>query len=142
MRRLPGNLFEMTESDALLQANAAFYAAFAAADSEAMAALWSDRAPVSVIHPGMRPIVGHAAVLGSWRAILDGSESCDIACRDPEARVYGAAGLVLCHENVAGNELAASNVFVRQDGVWRMVHHQAAPAADRPRPGPASRAIH
>jgi argininosuccinate lyase len=33
--------------------------------------------------------------------------------------------LVLCEEELEGGTLAASNFFVREDGVWRIAHHQA-----------------
>jgi len=31
----------------------------------------------------------------------------------------------VCYEVLEGGFLAATNVFVREDGAWRMVHHQA-----------------
>jgi len=48
-----------------------------------------------------------------------------IACYDEEAFVYGEVALVLCEEELEGGTLAASNFFVREDGVWRIAHHQA-----------------
>jgi argininosuccinate lyase len=44
---------------------------------------------------------------------------------------------VLCEEELAGGTLAASNFFVREDGVWRIAHHQAGQVvrrAERRRP--------
>jgi hypothetical protein len=35
---------------------------------------------------------------------------------------------VLCHEHVEQTALAATNVFVREGGGWKMVHHQAGPS--------------
>jgi hypothetical protein len=32
---------------------------------------------------------------------------------------------VVCEEELDGGTLIASNLFVREDGSWRLVHHQA-----------------
>lgn len=115
----------MTETDELLAANQAFYDAFAAADSAAMIALWAVDAPLSVIHPGSRVISGRESVFATWRMILDGQEAFDIACVSPRAQCYGETGLVLCYEQVGSQQLMASNLFMREGGAWRLVHHQA-----------------
>ena len=44
---------------------------------------------------------------------------------DEQALLYGDAALVLCEEELEGGTLAASNFFVREDGVWRIAHHHA-----------------
>jgi SnoaL-like protein len=53
--------------------------------------------------------------------------------------LYGDAALVLCEEELDGGTLVASNVFVREDGAWRIAHHQAGQLVARrqtsPRPG-------
>jgi len=54
----------------VLEANAAFYAAFEQRDPEAMDALWAREAPVACLHPGWEPLFGREAVVGSWRRIL------------------------------------------------------------------------
>ncbi|MDU6489344.1 nuclear transport factor 2 family protein, partial [Bradyrhizobium sp.] len=46
------HLIMMSDESDLLAANAAFYAAFAAGDFAALAALWADRDGISCIHPG------------------------------------------------------------------------------------------
>jgi len=43
------------------------------------------------------------------------------------AHVAGETAWVLCAEVVPGGELAATNLFVREKGAWRMVHHHASP---------------
>lgn len=121
------------DAQRILFANEAFYAAFAAADMQAMAETWSDRNPVSVVHPGAPAIFGRDAVLRSWHEILDGSARFDIAMADPQVSVIGASGLVVCHETVGRHSLIATNLFLREGMQWRMVHHHSAP-------GPAPRA--
>ncbi len=33
--------------------------------------------------------------------------------------------IVVCYETVGQFTLVATNVFVREEGAWRMVHHQS-----------------
>ena len=122
----------MTEHAAVLFANDAFYVAFAARDTDAMDAVWARRAPITCIHPGWHPLSGRDAVLDSWHAILGGPNPPEIACVEPTAHVHGETAVVLCYEAVSGGFLVATNVFVREDGDWRMVHHQAGPASGPP----------
>jgi ketosteroid isomerase-like protein len=115
-----------TEQD-VLAANAAFYAAFAAKDMAAMEALWAQRAPVTCLHPGWNLLSGREAVLESWRAILENPQQGRIVAGGATARLLGDAALVVCRELVSGNPLAATNVFILEDGAWRLVHHQSGP---------------
>ncbi len=119
----------MTDESALLAANAAFYAAFAMGDVEAMARLWAEDDGISCIHPGWPAIVGRMAVVGSWRDILQGARSPAITCHDPYAIIVGDDGRVLCIEMIGPLALAASNHFRRIGAAWRLVHHQSSPIA-------------
>lgn len=122
----------MSDEAAVLFVNEAFYAAFAARDVQAMEALWATLAPVTCIHPGWRPLVGREPVMESWRAIMTHPHAPAIACRNPAAFVHGAFAYVVCYERVNGSVLVATNVFVREDGSWRLTHHQAGPAPEPP----------
>lgn len=128
----------------LLEANEDFYRAFSARDVAGMAGLWAERHPVVCIHPGWDVLDGRERVLASWRAILSSGGAPEVACERAEAHVLGDVGLVTCHEVLPGGRLAATNVFVREDGRWRMAHHQAtaiAPGQVRPAPaGPSASA--
>jgi hypothetical protein len=115
----------MTDDDAVLAANLEFYRAFAARDITAMDVLWAKRAPVACLHPGWTALDDRDAVMESWAGILSNPNAPRIACYDEQAFVYGDAALVVCEEDLGGATLAASNFFVREDGVWRIVHHQA-----------------
>ena len=61
----------------------------------------------------------------SWRSILSNPEAPRIACYDERVLLYGETALVLCEEELEGGTLIASNLFVREEGVWRIAHHQA-----------------
>ena len=119
-----------TETErAVLRANATFYRAFSEGDVEAMNALWSTRSSVACLHPGMPLLVGREAVLASWREILSGRPGIPISCQAPTTQVFGETAIVYCYEGPENEaaHLVATNVFVREDGAWRIVHHHAGP---------------
>jgi hypothetical protein len=115
----------MPDVELVLSTNAVFYVAFATRDLPKMETLWARRAPVSCIHPGWRPLVGREAVLASWRDIMSSPNSPPIVCSNPVAHLVGGTALVICTERFSGAELVATNVFVKEDGAWKLVHHQA-----------------
>jgi ketosteroid isomerase-like protein len=119
----------MTDEDAVLAANRAFYRAFAGRDFDAVQSLWSKARPVACIHPGWPRLIGLDAVLQSFADILSNPES----------------PTVLCDEIVGQSVLAATNVFALDPEGWRMVHHQAGPVAGPLRPplqAEPSRSLH
>lgn len=126
----------MTDSDAVLSANLQFYQAFTTRDIEAMDRLWASHAPVACVHPGWPPLADRAAVMESWRNILANPSSPRIACYDERVFLYGDTALVICEEELDGGTLIASNWFVREDGAWRMAHHQAGQLVARRPTGP------
>lgn len=115
----------MQAKQAVLAANAAFYAAFQAADFEAMDALWSKHRKVSVYHPGWPGIKTRDAVMESWFRILVIGDPPHVRTFDATAIVTARTGLVICYEELGGANLIATNVFVLEDGQWRMTNHQA-----------------
>ena len=116
------------EEREVLAANTAFYEAFAARDVARMEEVWAKNLPVAVIHHGWPALHGRAPVLESWSGILEGPEPPEISCSDATVVVLGTAAFVVCTEHLPGGSLVATNVFAREDGRWRMVHHQAGPA--------------
>ncbi|PPR60809.1 MAG: hypothetical protein CFH10_01380 [Alphaproteobacteria bacterium MarineAlpha4_Bin2] len=125
----------MSDTDAVLFANEAFYVGFSGGDADAINALWANVAPVSCIHPGWEPLSGRKAVVESWRRIIRGGAPA-IRCRDPEVLLYGDTATVLCYEEVDGSFLIATNLFVREAGAWKMVHHHAGPTRGKPADDP------
>jgi ketosteroid isomerase-like protein len=125
---------ETSEEAAVLEANQAFYDAFVALDMSAMEAIWSAVAPVSCVHPGWEPLVGRAAVLESWRGIFEGTAKIGMVVRDVRALVAGATAWVVLLEQIEERHgeravraaALATNVFVREHGAWKLVHHHAA----------------
>ena len=116
----------MTDSDAVLAANLEFYRAFGLRDFAAMDALWSRARTVLCLHPGWEAIHGREAVMESWRVILaEDSGNFSVQCHDERAFLYGDIAIVLCEEQLPGGTLAVTNIFIREAGSWRMIHHQA-----------------
>lgn len=122
----------MPEQAAVLFANDAFYIAFTTRDPDAMNDIWARSVPVTCVHPGWNVVVGRDGVMDSWRAILANPKSPQIACRQATAHVLGDVAYVVCFETIETSHLVATNVFVREDGAWRMVHHQAGITAQGP----------
>jgi ketosteroid isomerase-like protein len=125
---------------AVLDANASFYRAFTDGDFAAMSEIWAQRTPVTCLHPGARAVVGRSAVLDTWRQILGGPSRLKLRCDQAVVLVTGETAIVTGYEgsNDDPAHLAATNVFVLEDGHWRMVHHHAGPISRPvPRPGPS-----
>ncbi len=106
-------------------ANEAFYAAFQAGDMAAMDALWSRRPDIRVFHPNRRGIEGREKVMRSWRGILHGSPPPQIHASDPLVILSRNSATVICFEEMGYARMIATNVFLREQGAWRLVHHQA-----------------
>jgi ketosteroid isomerase-like protein len=125
----------MTDKDALLAANAAYYHAFARADFSGMSRVWAED-DVSCVHPGWPVLIGRKPVLESYRDILSNPAQERIQHGNDIALVAAHEGRVHCVEFVGGVALAATNWFRRVDGDWRMIHHQASPIAALVEQGP------
>ena len=125
----------MSEEAAVLFANDAFYNAFTTRDLETLKALWSREAPVVCIHPGWAPLYGREAVLESWANIISGPGSPKISCQGAKAHFLSDdVCFVTCYERIGQGALVATNMFVKEAGDWRLVHHQASPTARAPEP--------
>lgn len=115
----------MSDEDAIQAANAAFYRAFNEKDAAAMADAWAGDAPCSCIHPGWNLVTGRDAVVESWNTILANPGQPRIVVGGVTVVRTGETALVICREFVGGTPLIATNAFVREDGAWRIYHHQA-----------------
>lgn len=117
----------MSDITNVLEANDAFYRIARAGDYDAMDALWAADRQVTCTHPGWTTLTGRRAVMRSWRLLLTQQPPPEIWPDEPQAIVTGETAMVLCIERVGGAELMASNTFVRENGVWRIMSHQAEP---------------
>lgn len=115
----------LTDEDAVLSANLEFYRAFNDRDTKAMAELWAKDAPVNCVHPGWTALAGRTQVIQSWRNILANPEAPHVMVHDDRATVYGDLAIVQCEEELDAGHLVATNMFIREAGAWKMIHHQA-----------------
>jgi ketosteroid isomerase-like protein len=133
------------ETAAVLRANQALYDAFEAGDIDLMSAVWldgPDAGTVSCVHPGWSPVVGRDAVLRSWSVIMANTAYIQFVLTDVAVSVTGDIAVVTCAENmltgmpetagasadeVGGGRVAATNVFRRTPGGWRLWVHHASP---------------
>lgn len=127
---------------ALRTANAAFYAAFEALDLQAMQSLWATTVQISCVHPGWDLVLGHDAVMASWKGIFEGTGEIHFRTEDLQITAGPTMGWVVSREVLSTsaqntpieNTLTALNTFVLESGVWRIAHHHAAPLlAGKPR---------
>jgi ketosteroid isomerase-like protein len=119
--------------------NTRFYEAFESGDFDAMQVVWADDDGIVCVHPAASPIRGRAAVMRSWLALMAQSAYIQFFLTDVETSVVGDLASVTCTENVlsagagtpvgvfAGGSAAATNVFRRTPGGWRMWIHHASP---------------
>lgn len=124
----------MPDRASLLAANDAFYRAFAGADIAAMLDIWTAGPLASCTHPGWPPLTDRDEIVESWRRIFAGQSAIGVAIAGAMAFAHGEAGYVLCYERIGDAVMAATNVFRREGGRWRLVHHQAGPVAQMPEP--------
>ncbi len=121
-------LSAMTGED-ILAANVAFYRAFNQKDISAMDAVWARDVDVACVHPGWNVLQGRDPIIESWARILSNPNQPRIMTGGATATVIGDVGIVVCRELVGGTPLAATNVFVREAGAWKMIHHHSGPVA-------------
>ncbi len=131
---------------ALRAANEAFYAAFESLDLERMTQLWAQKTTITCVHPGWDLLIGHDAVMQSFRGIFEGTHEMRFRVEVGAITAGTDLGWVLCREilltTVQGaeveNAMTAINTFVLEEGTWRIAHHHASPVlagrAQRPRP--------
>ena len=74
-------------------------------------------------------VIDRDAILESYRRILNNPNQDRIEPRNASIMVSGDEARVFCVEFVGGGALAATNMFRRAAGAWRMTHHQASPIA-------------
>lgn len=127
---------DSSEATAVRAANGAFYTAHESQDFEAMARVWSHGHDVICIHPGWPILRGWAAVGESWRRILSGPGRNQFIRTNEQVNMTAGVAWVTLDENLmaAGGgtgTVAATNIFMRIDGEWKMVHHQGGPVASR-----------
>lgn len=127
------------DDDAVREANQRFYRAFESLSLDRMDAVWSHEGMVACVHPGWPLSLGWEAVRETWRTIFANTSTMRFEVGDERVDVRGDFAWVVCTERLASQSVTgasrgavlATNVFRREDGVWKMVHHHASPFVPR-----------
>jgi hypothetical protein len=125
---------EILNVTSVLFANEAFYHAFSQRDFATMERLWARERPVLCIHPGWPALTEHAAILESWRRILQNPASGPITPHHARAFMYDVFAAVVCYEQIQGALLVANNLFLVEGGEIRIFQHHSSHCANPPAP--------
>jgi ketosteroid isomerase-like protein len=112
-------------------AEAAFYAAIARADIEALMALWADDEDIVCIHPGAPRLTGHAAIRASWEAILEpgGVRIRPVQLRSMHNLMTSVHSVIEEIHRTEGRQqdvhIVATNAYIKTVQGWRIVLHHA-----------------
>jgi ketosteroid isomerase-like protein len=128
-----------TDEEEVLTANRAFYLALHSLDIETMARVWLHADWVKCLHPGWELLVGWDEVQGSWEQIFASTEQMMVSVSRSLVHVVGDVAWVSCREDVtsaARNDISsalieATNIFVRREGRWLLVHHHTTPVVQQ-----------
>ena len=128
----------MSADETVVEAlNERFYAAFEAADLDAMSDLWEHSDRVSCVHPGWAILRGWSSVASSWAALFQSPERLQFILTNQHVIVIGDAAWVSVDENIIGAEsgtVASLNLFARDEGEWKMIAHHGSAVVLRNQP--------
>ena len=123
------------------QANQAFYRSFESLDIGRMESIWATDEFVKCIHPNWEACIGWSAVRDSWVRIFNNTAEIQFEIADVEIRIHGPVAWVICTEVVSApvdgelqsSRMAATNLYLRKNDNWKLLHHHASPAMLRTR---------
>ena len=126
----------MSAEDEVRAAAERFYAALNSVvngDAGPMADVWSQGADATTMHPIGGRQVGWDQVRGSWQQVAQIASGGKVTLGDRLIRVVGDAAYELGTEQIdvtlAGQpvrtEVRVTNIYRREGGAWRIVHHHA-----------------
>lgn len=127
------------EETAVAAANLAFYRALEARELSAMDIVWSQSTAASCVHPGWHRLDGWAEIRRSWQNIFASARPWTVGCEDVRVYVHGDFAWVSCVEVIrpfgdtsgeAAARMQATNLFLREDGAWKLLHHHASASPD------------
>ena len=128
---------KMTDADKVISANHAYYTALSARDMRAMEKIWTCANDNILIAPPVNPVthVGWDAIKRNWERYWALFETLSVSMEAPTVNVNGPVAWVHGTEHskrraksgdVTSSSNYGTNIFVKHDGHWLMVFHQAA----------------
>jgi hypothetical protein len=123
----------------VLTVNNTFYQAMQSLDLGQMEAVWWHDDWVRCLHPGWDLLLGWDAVRESWEMIFSSTAKMNVTISRPLVHVLSDAAWVSCVEHATSavesdfitTLVEATNIFVRRNSQWRMVHHHTTPLTGR-----------
>jgi ketosteroid isomerase-like protein len=130
-----------TDEEEVLTANRRFYAALQKLDMPLMVQVWLHADWVKCLHPGWDLLVGWDEVQEGWEDIFHSTDQMMISISRALVHVAENVAWVCCLENVttarkndfSAAVVEATNIFLRREGRWLLVHHHTTPVV-RPMP--------
>ena len=121
------------------EASSQFYAALnrmANGDASTLADIWSHGADVTTMHPIGGMEVGWDAVKSSWEQVAAIASDGKITLKDQRIRVVGdlayEVGIEQGKFKLGGHQASVehrvTNIYERQGGAWKIVHHHTDPS--------------
>ena len=125
----------MSDREAVLAANRAFYDAFESLDAEKMETVWLRDPRIICIHPGWRKLSGWGPIMSSWERIFDNTFEMKFELGEMEVMISGDLALVVVEEGLTQrgyegtqkSQVLATNVFERVCQRWFLVMHHGSP---------------
>ncbi len=122
------------DDEEVKQANQGFYRAFESLNIDNMRGAWAT-GDVTCVHPGWPLLKGVERVMDSWKRIFENTAMMQFTITGAVVRVEGGSAWVMCTENintlvdgkVAEAKVQATNVFMKIEGRWLVVHHHGSP---------------
>lgn len=109
-----------------------------------MDVVWSHSDIAGCVHPGWHRLDGWDEIRRSFENIFASSRPWTVACEDVRVAAHGDTAWVSCVEVIRpfGSERAAAaarmqstNIFVREEGEWKLFHHHASASPDEDETG-------
>ena len=124
----------MSTEDDVRKASTQFYASLnrmVGGDSAAMADIWSHNAAVTALHPIGGRDIGWDAVKGSFEKVAQLASGGNVELNDQLIRVVGEMayevgiehGQIKLAGQLASIEHRVTNIYQREAGAWKLVHH-------------------
>ena len=124
-----------SDSEAIKAANTGFYAALSARDANALDRVWDHDGQVfNIFAVSKAPMVGWNSVRSGYDDLFSRFPELSVSMADPLILQNADSALVIGVESqrvrlpsgeTASALLPATNVFVKRNGRWLMVHHQS-----------------
>lgn len=125
----------MSDREAVLEANQAFYRAFESLDIDKMSEVWLKEPNIICIHPGWPKLSGWGPVMESWTRIFDSTFEMKFELGEIDLMIGGDLAVAVVQENItqsgydgsARTQVVATNVFERVGEKWWLAVHHGSP---------------